>query len=153
MVIHFEEEHGGTAQEFIMRVTSHHFSPLERQTQEAVLIKSKYDADPKADLNQKSEWGLPRVPKLMTSTPAGKPLVEQGPGSTHARSKTLDPGETDPQTGHSSRQVKGTKRTRDNEDREVVPSATSSLSLSPNLSPRPTLNLNLTNNCNFNLKR
>ena len=45
-------------------------------TDEAIRIERQNREDPLSDLNQKSEWGQPRVPRLGVTTPAGKPATE-----------------------------------------------------------------------------
>ena len=55
MVAHFWEEHDGRRQDVLMRITSTHSTPLERQVQESCNILK---ANSKQDecLNRKSEW-------------------------------------------------------------------------------------------------
>ena len=56
MVIHFQEEHYGEAQETIFRLLSKHRLALERQVTESVRIEDAA-ANPLESLNLKNEWG------------------------------------------------------------------------------------------------
>ena len=70
LVAHFREEHGGIAQEILMRILSTHLTPLDRQVKESLNI-FKASGNPDKCLNMKSEWGGAKLPNLQVSTPKG----------------------------------------------------------------------------------
>ena len=72
MVRHGWEEHEGRKPRVIMRILTTHQKPLERLTTEAVKIMDLSRGPPERDLNGKSEWGQPRVPKLSVNIPGEK---------------------------------------------------------------------------------
>ena len=56
----------------MMRILTKHQKPLERLTTEAVKILDLSRGPPESDLNGKSEWGQPRIPKLNVNMPGEK---------------------------------------------------------------------------------
>ena len=54
----------------MMRVLSHHLTPLDRQLQESLNIV-RASANPQENLNQKSEWGGSKIPGKLGRTPKG----------------------------------------------------------------------------------
>ena len=77
LVQHFWEEHRGRKQLILMRVTSSHLKPLERQVTESVNILEG-NRNPAESLNLKSEWGGAKIPSLLIDTPKGlAKLVEE----------------------------------------------------------------------------
>lgn len=61
----------------MMRVTSSHLKPLERQVTESVNILAG-NKNPRESLNLKSEWGGAKIPSLLVSTPKGlAKLIEE----------------------------------------------------------------------------
>ena len=55
-----------------------HKKPLERLTTEAVKILQLSRGPPENDLNRKSEWGQPRVPKITVKMPGNKKPATPG---------------------------------------------------------------------------
>ena len=82
MVRHAWEEHEGRKPDFTMRVTSRHKTPLDRLVMEAVNIVDLSHGPPEEDLNSKSEWGQPRVPRMRVDMP--------GPGPSNMGSNPLE---------------------------------------------------------------
>ena len=70
MVIHFQEEHHGQAQETIFRLLSKHRTALERQITESVKIEDAA-ANPLESLNLKNEWGGSKLPGLLVARHKG----------------------------------------------------------------------------------
>ena len=80
---HYWEIHDGIKQEFLMRITSKHQSPLERQAQEAIQIAEFSSKNPaEYDLNRKSEFGKPRIPKITVHTPGDAEKDEEAETET-----------------------------------------------------------------------
>ena len=63
---------GGKKPKVMMRILTRHQKPLERLTTEAVKILELSRGPPENDLNGKSEWGQPRVPKITVKMPGDK---------------------------------------------------------------------------------
>ena len=78
MVRHGWEEHGGKKPKVMMRILTRHQKPLERLTTEAVKILELSRGPPENDLNGKSEWGQPRVPKITVKMPGDKKPATPG---------------------------------------------------------------------------
>ena len=80
LVIRFEEEHDGVAQDYLFRIISKHYSPLERQITESVLIEEVASSTEEC-LNLKSEWEGSKLPALLVTRPKGtsnKGVQEEG---------------------------------------------------------------------------
>ena len=68
MTLHFQEEHSGNQQETVFRIISKHYTPLERQVIESVVIE-EVAAEKEECLNLKSEWGGSKLPRIAASRP------------------------------------------------------------------------------------
>ena len=70
LVLHFAEEHSGTRQDYLMRVTNFHKKALERQVLESIRIEEG-SLHQEQSLNLKSEWASSKLPGMQIRTPKG----------------------------------------------------------------------------------
>ena len=76
LVLHFAEEHDGTRQEYLMRVTNYHKKALERQVLESIRIEEG-NLNQEESLNLKSEWAASKLPGVLIRTPKGVGRLER----------------------------------------------------------------------------
>ena len=95
LTIHFHEEHSGKVQETVFRIISKHYSALERQVMESVVIE-EVAARKEECMNLKSEWAGSKLPGLAVTKPTGtsrKAVKEEGDKRAREEEMETEEGE------------------------------------------------------------